>query len=331
VFDAPRHAQIVCNIYEDVPVLWRENPEENPWSLSFLRMLDMANDSSLFLTSDDGSAVPLYEAKMIHHFDSRFATYEGASEAQLNKGTLPRFTLEEHANPYCFPLPRYWVHRAEVDDRLAKHGWHKGWLLGWRNIARSADQRTVICGALPRVAVGHAFPLMFTTAPQFGCLYANLTSFVLDYTARQKLPGSNLTYGFVTQWPVLPPSAYDDAWLRQFIELRVLELTYTAWDMEPFARDLGDKGPPFRWEQERRFAMRAELDAMFFHLYGIERDDLIYIMDSFRAFRNNDREHFDRTKDLILEIYDAMAQADRTGKPYQTILDPAPGKGPRHG
>ena len=54
-------------------------------------------------------------------------------------------------------------------------------------------------------------------------------------------------------------------------------------------------------------------------------------MDSFRAFQNNDRARFDRTKGLILEVYDVMAEAIRTGEPYQTILDPPPGQGPRHG
>ena len=76
--------------------------------------------------------------------------------------------------------------------------------------------------------------------------------------------------------------------------------------------------------------MRAELDAAFFHLYGIERDDADYIMNSFRAFRNNAPERFGRTKDLILRIYDAMAEATRAGRPYQAILDPPPGHGPRH-
>jgi hypothetical protein len=76
--------------------------------------------------------------------------------------------------------------------------------------------------------------------------------------------------------------------------------------------------------------MRAELDAAYFHLYGVNRDDLGSIMDSFRAFQNNDRARFDRTKELIVEVYDAMAEAVRTGVSYQMILDPPPGQGPRH-
>ena len=102
--------------------------------------------------------------------------------------------------------------------------------------------------------------------------------------------------------------------------------------MEPFARDLGDDGPPFRWDEERRFVMRAELDAAFFHLYGIDRDDVDYIMETFPIVKRKDIQQYGtfRTKDLILQIYDAMAEATRTGKPYQTILDPPPAHGSRH-
>ena len=119
-------------------------------------------------------------------------------------------------------------------------------------------------------------------------------------------------------------------WIRQ----RVLELSFTAWDMEAFARDLGDDGPPFRWDEERRTYIRAELDAAYFHLYGLERDEVEHVMDSFDALRRREEKPQNlgefRTKRLILERYDAMAEATRTGEPYQTILDPPPGHGPRH-
>ena len=114
--------------------------------------------------------------------------------------------------------------------------------------------------------------------------------------------------------------------LRDWITPRVLELTYTAWDLEPFARDLGYDGPPFRWDPERRFLLRCELDAAFFHLYGIERDDVDYIMETFPIVKRKDEAaHGEyRTKRVILEIYDQMARAAETGQPYQTPLDPPP-------
>lgn len=142
---------------------------------------------------------------------------------------------------------------------------------------------------------------------------------------------------FVKQLPILPPERYEKAapWahnvpLTKWIGKRVLELAYTVWDIESFAHDLGDDGPPFAWDEERRFTIRAELDAAYFHLYGVSRDDVDYIMDSFGAFQRNDPPRFARTKALILEVYDQMAEAIATGIPYGAILDPPPGHGPRH-
>ena len=114
----------------------------------------------------------------------------------------------------------------------------------------------------------------------------------------------------------------------------MLELTYTAWDLEAFAQDIGDDGPPFQWDEERRTSIRTELDAAYFHLYGLERDEVEHVMDSFDALRRREEKpqtfgEF-RTKRLILERYDAMVKAIRTGESYQTILDPPPGHGPRH-
>jgi hypothetical protein len=312
VFRSRRDAEITIGIYRGIPVLWRDEPEENPWGLSFTTMLHMANDSGLFRTCEqldhDGwtlvgnvfvqgsrRMLPLYEAKMIHHFDHRLGSYEGQTEAQANMGTLPRLTPEQHNNPEFFVLPRYWVNKGEVDERLARRSWNKGWLIGWRNIARSTDQRTMICGVLPRAAVGNSFPLMFSLSKRFGCLYANLASFILDYVARQKIAGSNLTYNYVTQWPLLAPRSYEqfspwnaECLLGDWVEQRVLELSYTANDLASFAEDLGDEGMPFQWDEERRFKMRAELDAAFLHLYGIDRDDVDYIMETFPVIRRRD-------------------------------------------
>jgi hypothetical protein len=105
---------------------------------------------------------------------------------------------------------------------------------------------------------------------------------------------------------------------------RVLELAYTAWDLEPFARDVGDEGPPYLWDPARRLVLRAELDAAFFHLYGLSRDDAAYILDTFPIVKKEDEKaHGEyRTKRLILERYDAFAAAAASGKPYVSPLPP---------
>jgi hypothetical protein len=334
-------------------VLLREGPpEESQWAASFMAMLHMANDSGLFrtreqLVADRGRLagdvftrggerwLPLYEAKMVHLFDHRFGTYEGQTQAQANKGFLPYLDDAQHADPTLLALPRYWVPEVEVEDRLAGK-WPRGWLLGWRDITGVEKARTVIASIVPRVGVAHTMPLMFPMTADtqlIAVLYASLCSFVFDYVARQKIGGTHLTYSYLNQLPVLPPATYGsetswsrraklDGWLRD----RVLELTYTAWDLEAWAKDLGWDGPPFRWDEPRRFLLRCELDAAFFHLYGIDRDDTAYILDTFPIVaRKDDQAHGEyRTKRVILEIYDAMQKAIDTGVPYETRLDPPP-------
>lgn len=354
VFDYRRNAEITLRIYRQVPVLWREAPEHNPWNLSFQAMLHMANDSNLFHTKEDLEAngwtlqgnifvrgdermLPLVEAKMVHHFDHRFSTYENATQAQLNKGTLPRSTAEQKMDDRYVALPRYWVAESEVDNRLARKRWDRGWLLGWRDICRSSDVRTVIASTIPRAAVGHTYPLALCESPRVPALYANLCSFVFDYVARQKMAGTHLTYGYLKQLPVLPPDFYDKdcPWdsgqrLADWVTHRVSELSHTTHDMAAFAEDHGHKGPPFRWDEQRRFWLRTELDAAYFHLYSLPRDDVDSVIDTFRAFRNNDPDRFTRTKNAILDIYDAMTNAIRTGDPHRPVLNPPPGHGPRH-
>jgi hypothetical protein len=355
IFRSRRDAEITLNIYRRLPILWRDSPEENLWELSFMRMFDMANDSGLFHTrkqlegdgwtldgnifvKSNNQMLPLYEAKMIHHFDHRFGTYEGQTQAQANMGTLPRPTPEQKNDPGYVVLPRYWIAEERIAERL-KGRWNKGWLLGWRDICRSTDERTMICSLFPRTAAPDSTLLMLPTQAGAGSLIANLGSIVFDYVVRQKSSGTHLKFFTVRQLPILSPMHYKEStpWissktLGEWITERVLELSYTAYDLREIAQELGEAGRPFRWNDERRALLRAEVDAVYFHLYGIEMDDVEYVMDAFKIVRERDEKRFGeyRTKRLILEVYDAMAEAIRTGKPYQTVLDPPPGQGPRH-
>ncbi len=346
-FRSKRDAELNLAMYRRTGILWREgDPDGNPWGLSFMAMLHMANDSNLFriwpelegagwalegnqYVLDKRRMLPLIEAKMVHHFDHRFGTYENQTEAQARQGKLPELDADQHANPDLLTRPRYWVEESEVEGRLEGR-WQNDWLLGWRDICRSTDQRTVIASLVPRSGTGDTFLLaMPAVEPRVvAALYANLCSFALDYTARQKVGGTHLKYHVFKQLPILSPAEYltETPWshnevYRDWLLPRVLELTYTAEDLEPFARDCGYEGPPFRWDPERRFLLRAELDAAFFHLYRISRDDASYILDSFPVVRKNDEaiHHGEyRTKRAILETYDAMNEAIRRGEPYQS-------------
>ena len=145
-----------------------------------------------------------------------------------------------------------------------------------------------------------------------------------------------MTIGILLQTPSILPAVYENQcqWsgdgqpLRESILRRVLELVYTAWDLEPFAQEIGYTGPPFQWNEERRFMLRCELDAAFFHLYGINRDDLEYIMNTFPIVKRKDEQAYGeyRTKRIIIEIYDEMTGAMQTGGAYLTRLDPPPSR-----
>jgi hypothetical protein len=336
VFRTRRDAEITKAIYRGVPVLVREgDPNGNAWDVKFSRMFDMSNDSGLFRTRDeleaegatpDGSTfvrgderwLPLYEAKMLHHYDHRWATYEGVDTRGL--------TPVEKADPRLLAYPRYWVRTEEVDAQLPH--WGQNWLVGFRDIARNTDERTVIAGFFPRTAAGNKLPelMLGVDARRAAAAVASLCSFVHDYAARQKVGGTTLNFFLVNQFPMPAPTTFGQGTL-DFIVPRVLELTYTAFDLVGLAADLGYQGPPFRWDTDRRALIRAELDAMLFRVYGLERADVDYVMETFPIVKSRDEERLGeyRTKRLILERYDAMVTAEVTGVPYETTLDPPPG------
>ena len=350
IFRTKRDAAIALEIYRRVGVLRREgDPDGNPWGLRLRRMLHMADDSGLFrMRADLASAgwrresdrfemegkvmLPLYEAKMIYQYNHRSGTFEGAPSGK-RPHRLPSPSVSQLADPKYVSLPFYWV--AEEETSAWFDGvWDRGWLLGWRNVTDArASVRTVVACIIPRTAVNDTFPLMMPAAdPRLVAgLYANVSSIPFDYCARQKVGGLHLTYFTMQQLPALQPGAYavPTPWtppipIRDWLLPRVLELTYTAWDLKAFAEDCDDDGPPFIWDPERRFQLRCEIDAAFFHLYGVSRDDADYILDTFPALeRSEKREHGEyRTKRVVLETYDALAAAAVNGLPYDSPLGP---------
>lgn len=183
------------------------------------------------------------------------------------------------------------------------------YLMGFRGITNVTNERTVISSIIPFSGVGHSMLLYSVkqSSTLAACLLANFLSLELDVIARMKLGGTNLTYGYFRQFPVLPPSAYHEAALS-FIVPRVMALTYTANDMTEWAKALWtDSTPamrqkmlelngknrkfsqensgstlacgPYIYDDIKRAILRAELDAYFARLYGLTRTELQYILD----------------------------------------------------
>lgn len=338
-FRSRRDADLAKKVYSTAGIAIDETSASgNPWGLRLLGMFHMSGDSDHFAMADQrGNAddlVPLYEAKMVDIADHRFADVVLSDSAVTRQGQSSELSHADHRDPDRLAIPRYWVPRSEVENRVSS-SWPHQWLIGWRDVTSATNARTLISGVIPRVGAGDKFSLALPEAqPRMsGCLAANLWSFALDFFARQKASATSLKFFVFRQLPVLPPMTYrrGSPWdcavhLRDWIDDRAVELVSTAHDMMGFSTDLGHGGRTWQWTRERRRLLLAEIDAAFFHLYGLDPADVDYIMETFPIVKRKDiAEHGSyRTKELILDVYDRMAKAIETGEPYQTILDPPP-------
>ncbi len=297
--------------------------------------------------------LPLYEAKMIHQFDHRFGTYE---PVRSRTAQLPGPAPAQYADPAYVSLPWYWVPQAEVEARLRgwERQWLLGFrdiarATDERTAIFGLLPRVGVGNNAPLLLAPPS------TAPQALCLTANMNSITLDYVTRQKIAGTHMNFFFVQQLPALPPDTYLSGHLRAIVP-RALELVYTAWDIKPFADDLwreadeplrkairaqweanrdatgghesnppawaeaaadGIPLPPFRWDEDRRAVLRAELDAYYAQLYGLDERDLRYILDpqdvygpdfpgeTFRVLKEKEMRQFGeyRTRRLVLEAW----------------------------
>lgn len=451
IFRSRADAELTAKLYSKAPVLIEELPDhsdgdKNPWGLSFQRMFDMSNDSGFFESEDeltrkgfdrsgaiwehsDGRRfLPLFEAKMIHHYDHRWATYEGEDEDQGTRDV----TLEEKQDPNFETTPRYWAPEDEVDLRASRvptrlksafrkedaegclkilAEWVLGsvenlepqnpvstlgdiqrhlsttlgpqatsssvvgrslqkwlsdsaprgadmqrytplskndlkfiedysgrwlelagglierkkprWLMGFRDITNSTNERTVVGGMFPKAGVGNNLPIWSPSANfsahEVASLCGLFTSLPFDFIARHKVGGTHLNFFIAQQLPTIAPDGFsrDDI---DYASSRVLELTYTSHSMRPWAEDLGCTGAPFAFDPDRRAQLRAELDAFFAKKYGLTRDELRYLLDphdvkgadypseTFRGLKTKEMNQFGeyRTQRLVLEAFDRM-------------------------
>ena len=308
VFRTQRDAEITRGIYERHPVLVdrSDGSELKAWPVRYARMFDMTNDSHLFRTAGQLDSMgfypvegnrwkkgeelylPLYQGRMIGQFDHRANSVRVNPESTHNPYLSEEVTSEQHANPRFLPQTQYWVPERHTKSKVAPES---DYVLGLRHITRPTDARTAIASIVGWYGFGNSVPLLLeetsctvedqesqdsTTVPwaaNLCCLAANLNTFGLDFVARQKIQGANFNLFIIEQLPVIAPGDYDqkfgDTTAREIVRDHVLRLTYTAYDMRPFARDLGYDGEPFRWDEEERRHLRARLDALYFHLYGL--------------------------------------------------------------
>ena len=356
VFRTSRDAKLTAKIYRNSTILYNEITGENPWNIKFGSMIHMSNDSYLFrtyaqltaqgatlngntFTTIDGETyVPLYEGKMIWHYNHHYGTWPTEGE-RPNSINMP--SEDELANPDSCIMPWYWVPLTAVKDRLVKYDkdgnvvweWKHKWLFAFRDIARGVDMRTFIIAPIPDAfGVGHTATLLYA---ERGCmpgasLYGMMSSLIFDYTTRQKIGGTHVSINYVKQFPVLTPNQIPSTMQWQIVK-RVAELCYFNHDMDGWASELWEEmseeqraelpqlgaHQPWVYNPERRAVLQAELDAIFAHLYGLNTEDLVYILDpedicgkgcineTFRVLKDNEIRQYGeyRTKRLVLEAW----------------------------
>ena len=349
-FSDARQFRVTRRCYDRFRPLHTLKPDDNPWGVSIDRYINVSDFSDSILLAaefDDGGPlgfavsrplVPLYEGKLFYQFDHRYASYS-VSGNDVSCTEVSDKTPERRVAFYRF-IP------TEIATRRNPRLGTGGSVLVARDITNRTNERGVIAAVIPENITDYTvrvIQLDETTGRRQLALLSILNSCVFDYLARQRIGGTHLSNYVLEQVPApapndLPSSVWD------FVVPRAIELTYTGRDLEAFAADCGCSGPPFRWDDERRFLLRCELDAAFFHLYlgtpeewqqgGPEllkefptpRDAVDYVMETFPIVKRKDVDAHGtyRTKDQILAIYDMMAEAIRTGRPYQTLLDPPP-------
>ena len=342
IFRSRRDARLTTAIYGRLPVLvdWSTGTEVKAWPVQYTRMFDMSLDSGQFLTraeleekegawpiggncfnTPSGEWVPLYEGKMVQAFDHRAASIVVNPENVHRPAQPEAATPEEHGNPDWLPDPQYWVPLSETAFPTAEY------LLGFKDVTAPTNVRSMIAALFPGCGAGNTLPIVCIddgNAHHSALLLTNFNSLPLDYVARQKIQGQHLNWYILEQLPVVPPDRYEAIQFgpktaAEIVREAVLELTYTAHDMAPFARDMGhvdeagDVLPPFVWDDDRRLFLRAKLDALYFHLYGVtDRDDVRYVYSTFPIVERQETRAYGRyrSRDLCLAWMNALDAGD---------------------
>ncbi|MBI1902450.1 MAG: N-6 DNA methylase [Planctomycetia bacterium] len=343
IFRSPRDAELTKAVYRRVSILIDHNRKEggNPWGIKFVTMFHQTNDAEVFHTPEklkkagfklEGNCwikgkrtfLPLYEAKMLQAYDHRAASVIVQKGNWVRQGQTDETTPVAHANPEYVVLPRWWVDEKEVDRVLRAR--RQRVYLAYKDVTSATNRRTMIAAFIPDVAAVNSAPLVLTgkgIPPRLACcLLANLNSIPLDYVARQKVGGVHLNYFIVEQLPIFSPDRYADRcpWdkrqtLEKWISERVLKLSCTADDMRPLAEAADFDPPVHKWKDAERAELMAELDAAYFVLYGLSREDVEFVLTTFRGLDTGveDSPSLLPRSTTIVDKYDELLKRSQGG------------------
>ncbi|MCK6505655.1 SAM-dependent methyltransferase [Myxococcota bacterium] len=274
--------------------------------------IHMGNDRERFST--DPAGLPLYEGRMITHFDHRAKTYDSGH------GNSSRWIERAHGDPEKAIVPQWRVLPGNVPDKLGNRC--ERYRIAFGDVANPRNERSFTAALVPPgVICGHKVPtIVFDRAYEWAYLpwLAVANSFVMDWMARSKLSSPSMTFSLMDSLP-FPRSKRTDPWVQRVAPL-VLRLVCTAPEMTPFWNQMADLGfcqrvpegtvpPDALLDEAARDVARAELDALVAHdVYGLTRAELADVLETFPVVKKRDiKAHQEyRTKRLVLEAFDRL-------------------------
>ena len=357
VFRSEMDAKLTLKIYKSVPILQKEGSNDNYWNIKFGGTIHMANDSGLFVTTkqlieaeaekrahsyilDNKKYIPLIEGKMIYLYNHHYGVNPIDGE-HPNNASLPTPPLNVLQDPDSPISPYYWIEDKHMLRKKVKYDgngikvweWCRKSSLALKDVGRAGVARTFILSRIPDdVAVGHTSNILYVedTCINDIILQGILSSIVVDYVAKQKAGGNHMSIYIVKQFPVLTPHIIPSSLVMPIVS-RVVKLCYFNHDLDEWVEELwGELNEEqrselpqlgrrecFIYDPNVRALWQAELDAIFAHLYGLNTEELKYILDpedvcgpgcineTFRVLKDNEiREYGEyRTKRLILEAW----------------------------
>ncbi len=283
--------------YKKWGVLLNESyPEKNTWDVKIRTPFNMSNDSGIFKQYDE-DLLPLYEAKYIYHFNHRYCSWNGITTDSTNNSQL--------SNTDFLVRTQYYLTKEELVSRFG----NSDWFLVYRMITNATNERTMVASIIPCYPCGNSLSIIETEDLSKGLfLLASLNSVAFDFLTRQTVGGTNFNHWILKQLPVVDYNKVNNELLKT-IQEKVFQLSYTANDLKPMAEEYGYAGNPFIWNDKERFQLQCELDAIYAHLYGLEKEEMDYILETFPIVKRKDIAKYGsyHTKETILKLYDEFA------------------------
>lgn len=357
IFKNTTDAKIVKEIYKKVPIFYKEG-NSNEWDFTITEMIHMSSDSDKFLMANQGESLktlPLIEGKMIFLYNSRYSNASFSEDEEAIRGTNDALSENELKDPYTYSKPRFVIDSKYFPEKFINYKY----FLVTRKVSDVMNERTFIVSIVKRAFIGNSLQTFaFNRAFDYVLFQANASAIIFDYVLRQKLGGKNIAQFIINQLPVFSKVAYQNSDLLKIVP-SVLELNYNHWDIKAFADDVWKEAdadlsaaiqqqweanrvatgghewappdwceiepegcplPPFKWDEERRAVLKAELDAIYAKLYGLTTEDLRYILDpqdvygpdfpgeTFRVLKEKEIKQFGeyRTRRLVLEAWERL-------------------------